>query len=42
MFNQLNDKLKLAESEVKKLRLGGVVGRSEQLPCDECVEVPKA
>ena len=26
MFNQLNDKLKLAESEVKKLRLGAVNG----------------
>ncbi len=31
MFNQLNDKLKLAESEVKKFRLGDVSGRSELL-----------
>ena len=31
MFNQLNDKLKLAESEVKKFRLGAVSGQSEQL-----------
>jgi hypothetical protein len=37
MFNQMNDKLKLAESEVKKFRLGGVVGRSEQLrTCKYC------
>lgn len=31
MFNQLNDKLKIAESEVKKFRLGTVSGQSEQL-----------
>lgn len=31
MFNQLNDKLKLAESEVKKFRLGAVSGRRELL-----------
>lgn len=31
MFNQLNDKLKLAESDVKKFRLGDVSGRSELL-----------
>lgn len=31
MFNQLNYKLKLAESEVKKFRLGAVSGRSELL-----------
>ena len=29
MFNQLNDKLKLAESEVKKFRLGDVSNRRE-------------
>src|SRR5690554_2891714 len=34
MFNQLNDKLKLAESEVKKFRLGAVSGQSEQLACN--------
>ena len=31
MFNQMNDKLRVAESEVKKFRLGAVSGRSEQL-----------
>jgi len=31
MFNQLNDKLKLAESEIKKLRLDYVSGRSKLL-----------
>jgi hypothetical protein len=31
MFNQINDKLKLAESEVKKFCLGAVSGRSELL-----------
>ena len=31
MFNQMNDKLKLAESEAKKFRLGAVSGQSELL-----------
>ena len=34
MFNQLKNKLDIAETELKKLRVGDVIGQSEQLVCD--------
>lgn len=36
MFNQLKEKLDIAESELKKLRVTDVSGQSEQLICPCC------